>query len=373
MTDTAALEPGRVSLIVPCYNVEAYLDDFVASILAQSYKNIEIILINDGANAATTEGLRASVPRLEAEGYLVTLIEQENKGLAGAIDTGLKLFTGEFLMWPDPDDWLAPQSLERSVELMRQYPDVGLLRTNARLWVQARGEYDGCYMPVEGPTRRPTELFQDLLFLRHFLAPVCHMVRSAMFLEVHADRSIYFGPDSSQDFQMLVPLVEKFPVLEKPDEVLAGYRIREDSRSRAPNKSREKLMQRFDQLYDLSWHTMQKLETATPERLALLDNFHWRNRMFPTAFRAAMKDRCLELIRQSALPGWRAALARGTLAVRCNPLFQSADAVSGRIASRILARSMDRLLMLPERDLRWGAEPLWLSVPTTIPDAEAAE
>lgn len=353
------LVPGRVSLIVPSYNVEAWLEDFIASVVAQTYKDLEVILVNDGANAATTEGLRAAVPRLEAEGYLVKLIEQDNKGLGGACDTGLKHFTGEFLIWPDPDDWLEPNSVERRVALMRANPGVGLLRTNARLWIEARGVYDGHFMPVDGETRLATDLFENLLILRKYHAPVCHMVRSEMFLQVHPDRSIWFGPRSSQNFQMLVPFVERFPVLEVPSEVLAGYRVREESRSRAPSKSREMLMLRFDQLFELARHTMPKLRTATPERLARMHNFHWRNRMLPTAFRAAMKDRCHALIDKSALGRGQKRLAHGLIALRCSPVFQALDARSGRMAARALARVFDRLVMMSEEQFAWGAKPLW--------------
>lgn len=368
------LEADRVSLIVPSYNIEAYLEDFVASVLAQTYKNLEIILVNDGANAATTEGLRAAVPRLEAEGYRVRLIEQENKGLGGAVDTGLKHFTGEFLMWPDPDDWLTPESIARRVEILRAHPDVGLLRTNAALWIEAKGAYDGHFMPMDAPARRAPDLFEDLLFVRYFFAPVCHMVRSAMFLEVHRDRTIFFGPASSQNFQLLVPFVEAFPVLEMPGEVLAGYRVREDSRSRAPNKSREKLMGRFDQLMELAEATMPKLRTATPERLDLMRNFHWRNRMLPTAFRAAMAERCRDLVLRSALSGWRQTVALQLVAIRCRPAFQVLDERSGRVASRAFARIFDRLVMLSEARLHWGRGPLWqdrvLATPSNVEPAE---
>jgi len=352
------LAEGRVSLIVPCYNVEAYLETFIESVAEQTYKNLEVILVNDGANEATTQMLRDAAPRLRAEGYLVKLIEQANKGLGGAVDTGLKHFTGEFLMWPDPDDWLLPHSVERRVALLRESPDVGLLRSNAKLFIEARQEFDGHFMPTDTPPHRPAGLFEDLLFLRHFFGPVCHMVRSAMFLQVHPDRTIYFAPASSQNFQLLVPMVESFPVLQV-SEPLAVYRIREDSRSRAPNKTREKLMERFDQLLDLSGHTLPALKTWTPARQQRLLNFHWRNRMLPTAFRAAMRQRCTELVARSALTSWRRGLAKAMIAVQCAPMFQTMDAATGRVASRLLARSFDRVVRLPRAQMVWGAGPLW--------------
>lgn len=352
------LMPGRVSLIVPCYNVEFYAEEFFASVNRQTYKDLEIIIVNDGANAATTSMLRAAAHQLKAEGYLVKLIEQVNMGLGGAVNSGLKHFTGEFLMWPDPDDWLLPNSIERRVELMRQYPEVGLLRTNARLYVEARQEYDGCFMPDDGVVRKSVDLFEHLLFMRYFFGPVCHMVRSEMFLQVHPDRSIYFSPVSSQNFQLLVPFVEAFPVLEV-HEPLAVYRVREDSRSRAPNKTRVKLMERFDQLLDLTEHTLPKLKTYTPERHRRLLNFHWRNRMLPTAFRGAMVERCVRLVSDSSLAPWRKALARVLITLRKSPLFERVDVRTGKVGSRLLARVFDRLVQLPRHQLKWGAAPLW--------------
>ena len=352
------LRQGRVSLIVPCYNVEKYLEDFISSIVIQTYKTLEIIFVNDGANEATTQALRAAVPRLEAEGYRVRLIEQENKGLGGAVDTGLKHFTGEFLMWPDPDDWLLPHSIERRVALMRANPDIGLLRSNAQLFIEARGDFDCHFMPVDVAPHRPVELFEDLLFQRQFYAPVCHMVRSEMFLQVNPDRSIWFASASSQNFQLLVPLVEAFPVLQV-HEPLAVYRVRDDSRSRAPTKTHETLMGRHEQLYDLTVHTLPKLRTYSEGRAARISNYHWRNKMLPTAIRAKSLARGLDLIAQSDLAAWRKTLVRMLLRARCNPDFDAVDTHTGRIMSRAIARLSDRLVRVPPEDIRWGAGPLW--------------
>ncbi|MBI1356442.1 MAG: glycosyltransferase [Acidobacteria bacterium] len=351
------LVPNRVSIVAPCYNVEQFLTEFLDSLLAQTYKDLEIILVNDGATDRTGEMLREAKPRLEAEGYLVKLIEQQNKGLGGAVDTGLKHFTGEFLMWPDPDDWLTPESVERRVQIMRQNPDVGLLRTNARLFVQDRGEFDGHWFPVDTPAHRPVRLFEDFLYMRYFFAPVCHMVRSEMFLRVHPDRSIFFTRASSQNFQLLVPLVEAYPVLQV-GEPLANYRVREDSRSRA-TKTHESLMRRFDQLYELADQTIPRLRTYRSDAHQTLRNFHWRMRMLPTAFRGAMYERASGLVEKSAIPRPRKVFAQTLLRVRCNPVFRKVDQVSGRIASRALARTFDATVRMPADEMRWGRDPVW--------------
>ena len=350
--------PSRVSLVVPCYEVEAWFGAFLESVLAQDWSDLEIILVNDGAGVATTQALREAVSPLEARGWTVRLIEQENMGLAGAVDTGLKHVTGEFLMWPDPDDWLLPGSISRRVQLMRENPDVGLLRSNCRLFVEASQKFEGHFMPIAGLANRTPQLFQDLLFQRFFYAPVCHFVRCAKFWQVHPERTIWYSKLSSQNFQLLVPFVERFPVLQVP-EVLACYRVREDSRSRAPTKTHEKLMGRHEQLYELTLHTLPKLRTYTPERAARLMNQHWRNKMLPTAIRAKMKDKGMELIGRADLALWRKALARGCLTIRCNRTFDSVDMRTGRIASRMLARSLDTLVRMPTAEAVWGSGPVW--------------
>ena len=100
------MEADLVSLIVPCYNVERYMPRFIESLAAQTYKRLQIVLVDDGATDGTGTLIAESVSRLEAEGYSVKVITQANRGLAGAVDTGLRHVTGEFLTWPDPDDWL---------------------------------------------------------------------------------------------------------------------------------------------------------------------------------------------------------------------------------------------------------------------------
>lgn len=350
--------PDRVSLVVPCYEVEAWFGIFLESILAQDWPDLEVILVNDGAGPATTAALRNAVAPLSAQGWTVTLIEQKNLGLGGAVDAGLKHVTGEFLMWPDPDDWLLPGSIARRVELMRNNPEVGLLRSNCKLFIEANQEFNGHFMPLDAPARRVPELFENLLFQRFFYAPVCHFVRCAMFWQVHPNRTIWFSPASSQNFQLLVPLVESFPVLQVPD-VLACYRIREDSRSRAPTKTHEKLMSRNKQLYELTVHTLPKLKTHTPERARRVMNQHWRNKMLPTAIRAKLRDEGMDLIARSDLAPWRRTVARACLSMRCHPVLDAVDARSGRIISRVLARILDSAVRMPDYEAVWGAKPLW--------------
>ena len=97
-----------ISVIVPIYNVEAYLRDCLDSILQQTYKNLEVILINDGSKDSS---------QAIAEGYVgkdkrFQLINQENKGLAAARNKGLEYVHGEYIMFFDSDDKIALDAIE---------------------------------------------------------------------------------------------------------------------------------------------------------------------------------------------------------------------------------------------------------------------
>lgn len=93
----------KVSIIVPIYNVENYLDKCLDSLVKQTLENIEIILINDGS---TDNSEKIISKYMKSYGDKIVLINQKNGGQASARNAGIKIARGEFLMFVDSDDWL---------------------------------------------------------------------------------------------------------------------------------------------------------------------------------------------------------------------------------------------------------------------------
>ena len=102
---------GKVSVIIPVYNVENYLKDCLDSVVDQTYKNIEIILIDDGSTDKSGEICK----RYEAEYQNVKYIFQKNQGLSAARNAGLDVCTGEYVYCLDSDDFIASDSIETMV------------------------------------------------------------------------------------------------------------------------------------------------------------------------------------------------------------------------------------------------------------------
>ena len=98
-----------ISVIVPAYNVETELTRCIESILAQTYDNIEIILVDDGS----TDDTGAVADKLEMENPAqIKVIHQRNKGLSGARNSGLDIAKGEYISFIDSDDYVDPEMLE---------------------------------------------------------------------------------------------------------------------------------------------------------------------------------------------------------------------------------------------------------------------
>lgn len=99
----------KLSVVIPVYNVAPYLERCVASVLRQTFRDFEMILVDDGS----TDGSGALADRLAAQDARIRVIHQENQGLSGARNSGLQAASGEYVVFLDSDDeWLLEDGLE---------------------------------------------------------------------------------------------------------------------------------------------------------------------------------------------------------------------------------------------------------------------
>lgn len=98
----------KVSVIVPLYNYEQYVEKAVKSLMEQTYKNIEIIVVDDGSTDKSGE----IVDKLAEEDDRIKVTHQKNGGIGKAIKTGLSMATGDYIAFLDSDDWMEPNAYE---------------------------------------------------------------------------------------------------------------------------------------------------------------------------------------------------------------------------------------------------------------------
>ena len=104
-----------VSVIVPIYNVENYVEQCVHSVICQTYKNLEIILVNDGSTDGSLEKIR------DIKDNRIKIINQRNLGLSAARNAGVLASKGEYISFVDSDDFVSDEFIEIFVECMEKY------------------------------------------------------------------------------------------------------------------------------------------------------------------------------------------------------------------------------------------------------------
>lgn len=161
----AKIIPNLVSTIIPVYNRPQLLAESVNSVLAQTYRPIEVIIVDDGSTDNTSE-----VGKDFAGAYpgKVIYIRQANQGVASARNAGIKKAKGEFIQFLDSDDLLMPEKFTRQVTGLLSNPDCGISYCYTREYRPEDGRKDI-------PTRRTGEtffsMFPEILFGRFWGTP----------------------------------------------------------------------------------------------------------------------------------------------------------------------------------------------------------
>ena len=240
--------------------MESYLGRFLDSLIAQTYKHLEIILVNDESTDSTEEIIKSYIPLLEAEGYKVVYIKQKNAGLAGSINNGLKHVSGQFVTWPDPDDWLTPDSIEKRVAFLESHPDAGMVRCNIESIDDETGASLGL---LEKDLTVPVSIenaFEKIVFKKTWTGAMACMIRMAYFDKIVPDREIYVTKQGGQNWQLMLPMAQNYPFWQMPD-VLAYCCMRKNSHSHFQFNF-ESLMNYSKTCEDILTSTMERLNTS---------------------------------------------------------------------------------------------------------------
>lgn len=110
----------KISIVVPIYNVEQYLERCIDSLIGQTYEDIEIVLVNDGSTDLSLDICK----RYEQLDKRVVLVDKANGGLSDARNSGLKKATGEYVLFVDSDDFVDKKTCEQFVEKAIGWPDI---------------------------------------------------------------------------------------------------------------------------------------------------------------------------------------------------------------------------------------------------------
>ncbi len=240
---------NKVSVVLPTYNCARYVGAAVESVLQQTYKNYELIIVNDGSTDGTDQAL---APYLCNSGN-IRYIKQENKGHAGARNTGIRAAAGDFIAFIDSDDKWLPEKLQEQVQAFEEDPEVGLVHCN----VYGFGENQEAR--VRGPQLTQEQLqeysgyiFDNLYFRKIIITTTTVMIRKNCIDDVGMfdENMTRYG---SEDRELFLRILWKYKAryVNKP---LAMYRNRSDSEGQNYErmiKGQEYVYEKITSLYGL--------------------------------------------------------------------------------------------------------------------------
>jgi glycosyltransferase involved in cell wall biosynthesis len=185
-----------VSVVIPCYNAARYLAETIETVLAQTYRQVEIIVVDDGSTDATAK---------IAQSYPVRYVHQTNGGISAARNTGVLHSQGKYVQFLDHDDRLLPMAIEVGVRFLEEQPECAMAVGEHR-YIQADGTAIGHsrkHMIVRNH-------YQELLE-HNFVETPCSVLhrRSALELTGLFDERV----QGAEDYELYLRTARQSPVI----------------------------------------------------------------------------------------------------------------------------------------------------------------
>lgn len=125
------MDNKKVSIIIPCFNCEKFIAETLDSALAQTYNNIEIVIIDDCSTDNSAEIIDSYVQKHD---NIIFLKNEENKGVIFSRNRAIKTATGEYILPLDADDKIAPTYIEKASKILDEKPEIGIVYCKANLF-----------------------------------------------------------------------------------------------------------------------------------------------------------------------------------------------------------------------------------------------
>ncbi|MDN4493191.1 glycosyltransferase family 2 protein [Ureibacillus aquaedulcis] len=226
-------EEGLVSFVIPCYNASLYIEDCLNGLLSQTYKNIEVILVNDASTDNTLEIVEQWIENTKPPFPTIVCNLPVNTGFAGALTTGYFMSSGEYIALNDADDISHPARVEKQVEFLLENPEYSLVGTNYKAFSDGKKE-DG--------KEADWLYYGDSIRKIYGLGKHCVCHGTILFRGKYFD--LFGGPTrrikGAEDYEFIVKFLNANLKIENLKEVLYYYRLHDKQRSKEFYGSGEK-------------------------------------------------------------------------------------------------------------------------------------
>lgn len=222
----------RVSVIMPVFNCGRYIREAMSSVTAQTYKDFELIVVDDGSRDDTKNIVNAFIA--ENGQYRIKYIYQENKGTAGARNAGIANSGGEFLAFLDCDDVWLPHKLEVQAPVLESDAGAGLVFGGTAFF----GETQAHPPPSETQDLSKLDHSAASLFAGSYISTLTVMVRKACL-----EKSGSFDESLAivEDYDLWLRIAKYYRIV-YVDSLVAKYRVHPGNISRITKENEEKLL-----------------------------------------------------------------------------------------------------------------------------------
>jgi glycosyltransferase involved in cell wall biosynthesis len=208
--------PDLISVVIPCYNHGKYLPQAIDSVLTQSHRNVEVIVVDDGSTDSTKEVVDSRYANCKAVKY----VYQHNQGLSAARNTGIDNSTGNYFVFLDADDWLVDNALSTNLAYLQQNKLLAFV-SGGHIILNERE----CY---RGERRDTVEAnhYHEMLTRNYIGMHAAVMYQRWVFDEFRFDT----GLKASEDYDIYLQVTRKYPVCHHTH-LIAVYRFHDSNMS----------------------------------------------------------------------------------------------------------------------------------------------
>ncbi len=231
-----------ISVIMPTYNRAHLLPQAINSILNQTYKNFEFIIINDGSSDKTQKVLKEYQKK---DHRIILLSNDENKGIVTSLNKGLEIAKGKYIARMDDDDISLPRRLERQVYFLEANPDITVLGSNIQL-------------PKSHIYKKHHDIHENAI-ISHFETPLYHptvMMRTSFFKKHNLKYDNEFN--ATEDSHLWFLVTQKNGKIQNLDEVLVIQDIFSPKNYNLTNQSKN--FQKFLQISLSNFLTQEEIQ-----------------------------------------------------------------------------------------------------------------
>lgn len=188
----------KVSIIIPAYNAEKFIERCINSILRQTYEQLEIVIINDGSLDETL----TLCNQYKEQDQRICVIDQRNKGVAATRNVGLQNATGDYILFVDVDDWIEPSMVERLMDAINEQDTFDI----------AFCSFDNAEVPeqVTPKTGAPVEVWdkekqqKEFLIHKRMTGMLWNkLIRAELFKDIMFDETVGYGEDAQVLWKVL--------------------------------------------------------------------------------------------------------------------------------------------------------------------------